>query len=122
MNSGTKSILIASLALSCGLASAQPSPRGRRPPDPQSPLAYATQSDIANAIQRAYDGLDRWAALVSASKNSTTDGVSLNQIMAEAKNAYQEALSRYQSNDSMGVRELAAEATDLSRSRGSGNE
>jgi len=115
MNRAIKSILIATLALSCDLASAQPDPgRGRRPPDPQAPPAYATQSDIANAIQGAYDGLNRSAALVSASKTATADGVSL-QLMSEAKNAYQEALSRYQANDFIGVRELAAEATDLSR-------
>jgi hypothetical protein len=77
--------------------------------------AQDAQLDVQNAMQRAYDGLNRANALVAATKGSSANGVSLNRLIADGKAFYQEGLSRYQAFDYVGARELAAAADDLAR-------
>lgn len=101
----------------CATGFAQGGPRGRGPRGPQGPgmAAQDAQLDVQNAMQRAYDGLNRANALVAATKGSSANGVSLNRLIADGKAFYQEGLSRYQAFDYVGARELAAAADDLAR-------
>jgi hypothetical protein len=77
--------------------------------------AQDAQLDVQDAMQRAYDGLNRSTALVEAAKANSANGVSLNRLIADGKAFYQEGLSRYQAFDYIGARELAAAANDLAR-------
>jgi hypothetical protein len=95
----------------CATGFAQPGPRGRGPRGPGI-AAQDAQLDVQDAMQRAYDGLNRSTALVEAAKG-TANGISLNRFIAEGKAFYQEALSRYQAFDYIGARELAAAADDM---------
>jgi hypothetical protein len=95
----------------CATGFAQPGPRGRGPRGPGI-AAQGAQLDVQDAMQRAYDGLNRSTALVEAAKG-TANGISLNRFIAEGKAFYQEALSRYQAFDYIGARELAAAADDM---------
>jgi hypothetical protein len=74
--------------------------------------AQDAQLDVQDAMQRAYDGLNRSTALVEAAKG-TASGISLNRLIADGKVFYQEGLSRYQAFDYIGARELAAAADDM---------
>src|ERR1700683_4076330 len=74
--------------------------------------AQDAQLDVQDAMQRAYDGLNRSTALVEAAKG-TAGGIPLNRFIADGKAFYQEALSRYQAFDYIGARELAAAADDM---------
>jgi hypothetical protein len=74
--------------------------------------AQDAQLDVQDAMQRAYDGLNRSTALVEAVKG-TANGISLNRLIADGKAFYQEGLSRYQAFDYIGARELAAAADDM---------
>jgi hypothetical protein len=95
----------------CVTAFAQVGPRGRGPRGPGM-SAQDAQLDVQDAMQRAYDGLNRSTALVEAAKG-TASGISLNRFIADGKSFYQEALSRYQASDYIGARELAAAADDM---------
>jgi hypothetical protein len=101
----------------CATGFAQGGPRGRGPRGPQGPgmAAQDAQLDVQDAMQRAYDGLNRSTALVEAAKANSANGVSLNRLIADGKAFYQEGLSRYQAFDYIGARELAAAANDLAR-------
>jgi hypothetical protein len=78
------------------------------PPDPR----YATQQEAAAAVQRAYDGIARVSVL---GNGTSVAGINVNTLISESKSAYQEALSRYQSNDYVGAREQAMASADLAR-------
>jgi hypothetical protein len=95
----------------CATGFAQAGPRGRGPRGPGM-SAQDAQLDVQDAMQRAYDGLNRSTALVEAAKG-TSSGISLNRFIADGKSFYQEALSRYQAFDYIGARELAAAADDM---------
>jgi hypothetical protein len=101
----------------CATGFAQGGPRDRGPRGPQRPgmAAQDAQLDVQDAMQRAYDGLNRATALVEAAKANSANGVSLNRLIVDGKAFYQEGLSRYQAFDYMGARELAAAADDLAR-------
>jgi hypothetical protein len=95
-----------------GVASlhAQPGP-GRRP-DPlhanEGPAASQREA-AADAIQRAYDGLGRSTLIAQSAPRDISD------LLSRGRDAYQEALSRYQSSDFMGARETAMASADLAR-------
>jgi hypothetical protein len=95
----------------CVTGFAQRGPRGGGPRGPGM-AAQDAQLDVQDAMQRAYDGLNRSTALVEAAKG-TASGVSLSRFIADGKAFYQEALSRYQAFDYIGARELAAAADDM---------
>jgi len=95
----------------CATGFAQPGPRGKGPRGPGM-TAQDAQLDVQDAMQRAYDGLNRSTALVEAAKG-TGSGISLNRLIADGKAFYQEGLSRYQAFDYIGARELAAAADDM---------
>jgi hypothetical protein len=95
----------------CVTGFAQRGPRGGGPRGPGM-AAQDAQLDVQDAMQRAYDGLNRSTALVEAAKG-TASGISLNHFIADGKGFYQEALSRYQASDYIGARELAAAADDM---------
>jgi hypothetical protein len=95
----------------CTTGFAQGGPRGRGPHGPGM-AAQDAQLDVQDAMQRAYDGLNRSTALVEAAKG-TASGISLNRLIADGKVFYQEGLSRYQAFDYIGARELAAAADDM---------
>jgi hypothetical protein len=95
----------------CATGFAQAGPRGRGPRGPGM-AAQDAQLDVQNAMQRAYDALNRSTALVEAVKG-TASGISLNRLIADGKAFYQEGLSRYQAFDYIGARELAAAADDM---------
>ena len=95
----------------CATGFAQPGPRGRGPRGPGMAVQDA-QLDVQDAMQRAYDALNRSTALVEAAKG-TGSGISLNRLIADGKAFYQEGLSRYQAFDYIGARELAAAADDM---------
>ena len=113
---GQRTVLSSVLSLlACGGAFAQPPGRGRPPgpPDgPPPPAGMPMQIDALRAIERAYDGVNRAASFAAVSKEAA--GVSLITVVTQSKNAYQEALSRYQASDLIGARELATVASDLS--------
>src|ERR1700693_4006889 len=91
----------------CATGFAQAGPRGRGPRGPGM-AAQDAQLDVQDAMQRAYDGLNRSTALVEAAKANSANGASLNRLIADGKASYQEGLSRYQAFDYIGARELAA--------------
>ena len=95
----------------CATGFAQAGPRGRGPRGPGM-AAQDAQLEVQDAMQRAYDALNRSTALVEAAKG-TASGISLNHFIADGKAFYQEALSRYQAFDYIGARELAAAADDM---------
>jgi hypothetical protein len=95
----------------CMTGFAQAGPRGRGPRGPGM-AAQDAQLDVQDAMQRAYDGLNRSTALVEAAKG-TAGGIPLNRFIADGKAFYQEALSRYQAFDYIGARELDAAADDM---------
>jgi hypothetical protein len=95
----------------CATGFAQTGPRGMGPRGPGM-AAQDAQLDVQDAMQRAYDGLNRSTALVEAAKG-TASGISLNRSIADGKAFYREALSRYQAFDYIGARELAAAADDM---------
>lgn len=95
----------------CVTGFAQAGPRGRGPRGPVM-AAQDAQLDVEDAMQRAYDGLNRSTALVEPAKG-TASGISLNRFIADGKAFYQEALSRYQAFDYIGAHELAAAADDM---------
>jgi hypothetical protein len=95
----------------CVTGFAQAGPRGRGPRGPGM-AAQDAQLDVQDTMQRAYDGLNRSTALVEAAKG-TASGISLSRFIADGKAFYQEALSRYQTFDYIGARELAAAADDM---------
>jgi hypothetical protein len=95
----------------CATGFAQAGPRGRGSRGPGM-VAQDAQLDVQDAVQRAYDGLNRSTALVEAAKG-TASGISLSRFIADGKAFYQEALSRYQAFDYIGARELAAAADEM---------
>jgi hypothetical protein len=95
----------------CVTGFAQAGPRGTGPRGPGM-AAQDAQLEVQDAMQRAYDGLNRSTALVEAAKG-TASGIPLNRFIADGKAFYQEALSRYQAFDYIGARELAAVADDM---------
>jgi hypothetical protein len=95
----------------CATGFAQGGPRGRGPRGPGM-AAQDVQLDVQDAMQRAYDALNRSTALVEAAKG-TASGISLSRFIADGKAFYQEALSRYQASDYIGAHELAAAADDM---------
>ncbi len=95
----------------CVTGFAQAGPRGRGPRGPGM-AAQDAQLDVQDAMERAYDGLNRSTALVEAAKG-TASGIPLTRFIADGKAFYQEALSRYQAFDYIGARELAAAADDM---------
>jgi hypothetical protein len=95
----------------CATGFAQAGPRGRGPRGPGM-AAQDAQLDVQDAMQRAYDGLNRSTALVEAAKG-TASGISLSRFIADGKAFYQEALTRYQALDYIGACELAAAADDM---------
>jgi hypothetical protein len=104
-------LIMSVIMTGCATGFAQAGPRGR---DPRGPgmAAQDAQLDVQDAMQRAYDGLNRSTALVEAAKGAAS-GISLNRLIAEGKAFYQEALGRYQAFDYIGARELAAAANDM---------
>lgn len=87
----------------------QPGP-GRRPPGPPRPNPFvASQQEAADAVQRAYDALGRSAALSQTVPSGTA------VILAQGKDAYQQALSQYQASNFVGARESAMAAADFAR-------
>jgi hypothetical protein len=106
----SKFILGVGIAIGLGglAAHAQPQ-RGRRAPEPlprQNPVA-ATQQQAADAVQRAYEALRRSTVLSQTASGGTTD------ILAQGRDAYQQALSQYQVSNFIGARETAMAAADL---------
>ena len=71
----------------CATGFAQGGPRGRGPRGPQGPgmAAQDAQLDVQDAMQRAYDGLNRSTALVEAAKANSANGASLNRLIADGK-------------------------------------
>jgi len=108
-------LLIFVVISGCCMGFAQGGPRGGGPRGPEGPgmAVQDAQRDVQDAMQRAYDGLNRSTALVEAAKGGNGD--SLDRLLADGKAFYQEALSRYQGFDYIGSRELAAAADDLAR-------
>ena len=89
---------------------------GQRPggPAPAGPPAaadalMATQEQASDAIQRAYDALNRSAALPQPPSQGEGD------ILGKGRDAYQQALSKYQASNFVGAREDAMAAADLAR-------
>jgi hypothetical protein len=101
--------IILVLAVGAVALYAQPGP-GRRP-DPQRPndAPAASQQEAADAIQRAYDGLGRSSVIAQGNTQDIRD------LLALGRDAYEEALSRYQSSDFTGARETAKASADLAR-------
>ncbi len=95
------------------LAAHAQGPAGPPPPGPpplQGPASVAAaQQQAADAVQRAYDALGRSAALSQTASQGTAD------ILAEGKNAYQQALTQYQASDFVGANETAMAASDMAR-------
>jgi hypothetical protein len=89
------------IGLSSGLtAHAQPQ-RERRPPGPppgENPVV-ASQQEAADAVQRAYDALERSTVLSQTASGGTTD------ILTQGRDAYQQALSQYQASNFVGARD-----------------
>lgn len=115
---GCLAAAIAALALSATAQTAAPAPpppppaRGPAPgppPPPADPLAN-TQQDAADAVQRAYDAIDRTAAIAESSQ---AEGAA--DLLTQSRNAYQQALSFYQSSKFAGAQETAMMAADLAR-------
>ena len=99
--------IILFLTVGAGGLYAQP---GRRP-DPQraNDGPAASQREAADAIQRAYDGLGRSSVITQGATQDTRD------LLTRSRDAYEEALSRYQSSDFTGARETAMASSDLAR-------
>jgi len=70
----------------------------------------ATQQDAGAAVQRAYDAIGR-SRVMAGSNNA--EGAA--ELLAQSRNAYQQALTWYQANNFVGAREAAMMATDLAR-------
>jgi hypothetical protein len=93
-----------------------PPPPGPPPPSPPGAFdPHRMQGDAGDALQRAYDAVTRASGLADATQIGAVDDIAPGSIAVNATGTYQEALSRYQTGDFVGARELAAAADDLSR-------
>lgn len=88
---------------------AQPGPGRRADPLRANEGPAGSQREAADAIQRAYDGLGRSTLLAQSAPRDISD------LLTRGRDAYQEALSRYQSSDFTGARETAMASADLAR-------
>jgi hypothetical protein len=103
------------LILGTGAAHGQPAGppppprRGAPPPPPVDPL-MATQEGAGAAIQRAYDAIGRSGVLVESSRAEGSG-----DLLAQSRNAYQQALTAYQASNFTAAQEWGMMAADLAR-------
>jgi hypothetical protein len=92
----------------------QPGPppplRPGAPPPPSVDPLMATQEGAGAAIQRAYDAIGRSAALTESSRAEGSG-----DLLAQRRNAYQQALTAYQASNFTAAQEWGMMAADLAR-------
>jgi len=105
--------MVAGASAAQGQAPGQPPPPPSGapgpPPPPTNPL-QATQQGAADAVQRAYDAISRSTSLVG---NKQAGGTA--DMLAQSRNAYQQALTDYRASNYTGTQETAMMAADLAR-------
>jgi hypothetical protein len=80
-----------------------------------APQPLATQNNVADEIEQAYEVLHRTQAMLAYLKMMKQEESTVYQYLDEAQHTYEQALSRYQAQDFEGAREFAAASNALSR-------